>query len=256
MSDKGVNVVRNCLAPLLGKSLYELDRMDLTVTSTLNRELQTRVGQYLKSLRDPAIAAENGLVAHYLLSTDQADKISYSFTLFERTPSGNQVRVQTDTTGLPFNINEGSKLELGSTAKLRTLATYLEIIAELHRKLSGQPVAELHRLQQQQPDILTSWVCSQLLQNRDIELWELLDDAMQRPYYANPGERFFTGGGIHTFGTLTAFVTGSSAENFSSTSALPLQVLKGMAPILLPEINRAAQEEMARKESGMPIARY
>ena len=200
MSDKGVNVVRNRLAPLLGKSLYELDRMDLTVTSTLSRELQTGIGQYLKSLQDPAIAAENGLVAHYLLSADQADKISYSFTLFERTPSGNQVRVQTDTTGLPFNINEGSKLELGSTAKLRTLATYLEIIAELHRKLSGQPVAELHRLLQQQPDILTSWVCSQLLQNRDIELRELLDDAMQRPYSANPGERFFTGGGVHIFG--------------------------------------------------------
>ena len=41
--------------------------------------------------------------------------------------------------------------------------------------------------------------------------------------------------GDHHFGTLTAFVTGSSAENFSFTSALPLQVLKGMAPILLPE---------------------
>lgn len=200
MSDKGVNVVRNRLAPLLGASLYDLDRMDLTVTSTLNRELQSRVGQYLKSLQDPEIAAQNGLVGHYLLSADQTDQISYSFTLFERTPSGNQVRVQTDTTGLPFNINEGSKLELGSTAKLRTLATYLEIIAELHGKLSGQPAAELHRLQQQQPDALTSWVCSQLLNNKDIPLGELLDAAMQRSYSAHPGERFFTGGGIHIFG--------------------------------------------------------
>lgn len=200
MRDKGVNVVRNRLAPLLGTSLYELDRMDLTVTSTLNRELQTGVGQYLKSLQDPEIATKNGLVGHYLLSADQTDKISYSFTLFERTPSGNKVRVQTDTTGLPFNINEGSKLELGSTAKLRTLATYLEIIAELHRNLSGQPAPKLHLLLQQQPDVLTSWVCTQLLQNRDIQLRELLDAAMQRPYSANPGERFFTGGGVHTFG--------------------------------------------------------
>jgi membrane peptidoglycan carboxypeptidase len=200
MSDKGVNVVRNRLAPLLGTSLYELDRMDLTVTSTLNRALQTGVGEYLKSLQHPEIAAQNGIVGHYLLSADQTDKISYSFTLFERTPAGNKIRVQTDTTGLPFNINEGSKLELGSTAKLRTLATYLEIIAELHRNLSGRPVPELHRLQQQQPDMLTFWVCSQLLQNRDIQLRELLDAAMQRRYSANPGERFFTGGGIHTFG--------------------------------------------------------
>jgi membrane peptidoglycan carboxypeptidase len=60
--------------------------------------------------------------------------------------------------------------------------------------------------------------------------------------------------GDHHFGTLTAFVTGSSAENFSFTSALPLQVLKGMAPILLLEVSRAAQVAMARESSGIPIA--
>jgi hypothetical protein len=38
--------------------------------------------------------------------------------------------------------------------------------------------------------------------------------------------------GDHHFGTLTAFVPGRSAENFTFTSALPVQVLKGMAPIL------------------------
>jgi hypothetical protein len=60
--------------------------------------------------------------------------------------------------------------------------------------------------------------------------------------------------GDHHFGTLTAFVTGSSAEDFSFTSALPLQVMKGMAPILLPEIRRTAQGQMARESSGNPVA--
>jgi membrane peptidoglycan carboxypeptidase len=36
------------------------------------------------------------------------------------------------------------------------------------------------------------------------------------------------------FGTLTAYVPGRSAESFTFTSALPVQVLKGMAPILTP----------------------
>jgi membrane peptidoglycan carboxypeptidase len=36
------------------------------------------------------------------------------------------------------------------------------------------------------------------------------------------------------FGTLTAFVPGASAQNFKFTSALPVQVLKGMAPFLSP----------------------
>ena len=40
--------------------------------------------------------------------------------------------------------------------------------------------------------------------------------------------------GDNHFGTLTAFVPGRSAEAFKFTSALPVQVLKGMAPILMP----------------------
>ncbi len=39
--------------------------------------------------------------------------------------------------------------------------------------------------------------------------------------------------GDHHFGTLTAFVPGSKAQNFTFTSALPVQVLKGMAPLLM-----------------------
>jgi hypothetical protein len=40
--------------------------------------------------------------------------------------------------------------------------------------------------------------------------------------------------GDRHFGTLTAFVPGSGAQNFTFTSALPVQVLKGMAPVLMP----------------------
>lgn len=40
--------------------------------------------------------------------------------------------------------------------------------------------------------------------------------------------------GDNHFGTLTAFVPGRTAEAFTFTSALPVQVLKGMAPILMP----------------------
>ena len=40
--------------------------------------------------------------------------------------------------------------------------------------------------------------------------------------------------GPRHFGTLTAYVAGSQASNFRFTSALPVQVMKGMAPILQP----------------------
>jgi membrane peptidoglycan carboxypeptidase len=198
--NKGVNVVRNRIAALFKTSLYALDRMDVSVVSTLDRELQEEVSGYLKSIQEPGFAQEKGLIGKYLLSPDQTDELSYSFTLFERTPAGNMVRVQTDTTTLPFDINEGSKLELGSTAKLRTLATYLEIIAELYGELSPRLPRELVKLINNNPDALTLWVCNQLIWQPGIALKPLLEASMQRTYSANPSERFFTGGGIHVFG--------------------------------------------------------
>lgn len=199
-NNKGVNVIRNRLGPLFDTSLYSLDRMDVTVTTSLNSRLQEEVSLYLKNLENPETASNFGLIGKSLLESDQTDDLSYSFTLFERTAKGNMVRIQTDTTQLPFDINEGSKLELGSTAKLRTLATYLEIIAELHANLSKLSPLELENLIQQKTDNLTHWVCNQLQQNPTLQVRPLLEAAMSRQYSASPAERFFTGGGIHNFG--------------------------------------------------------
>ena len=49
--------------------------------------------------------------------------------------------------------------------------------------------------------------------------------------------------GENHFGTLTAFVTGDTSSSYSFTSALPLQVLKSMAPVLLPYL----QEQNAKQ---------
>ena len=198
--NKGVNVVRNRLSSLLDSSLYDLDRMDMAVTSTIDSRLQEDVSWYLSNLQTPYGAAAMGLIGKYLLTPDQAQALSYSFTLFEKTPAGNMVRVQTDTTETPFDINEGSKLELGSTAKLRTLVTYLEIIAELHNQLLRKKPEEIEEFNRRHPDILTTWVCNQLLLTPRMPIRTMLERAMERSYSANPEERFFTGGGLHVFG--------------------------------------------------------
>lgn len=196
-TQKGVNMVRNRLANLLDVSLYQLDRMDLMATTTLDRDLQEQVTAHLRSLQDPAVAETQGLVGEYLLRPGQATNLRYSFTLFERSALGNQVRVQTDNTDIPFDINEGSKLELGSTAKLRVLASYLEIIAELHQRYAPQSLAA--QLDDPEEDPLTRWVQTQFTAQPDITLEQMLAAAMDRRYSASPGESFFTGGGKHTF---------------------------------------------------------
>ncbi|NQD76967.1 transglycosylase domain-containing protein [Pseudomonas sp. CM27] len=200
VTNKGISLARNRLAAMLNRPLYDLDRLDLSATSTLQADLQLQVSQYLKNLADPAFAAQMGLIGERLLTTKTTDQVSYSFTLFERTADGSRVRVQTDSTNQPFDINEGSKLELGSTAKLRVLTTYLEIIAELHDKYAGKPPAELKKVEVAELDRITQWSLEWLAQNsKNQSLDAMLDAALERKYSANTGEAFFTGGGMHVF---------------------------------------------------------
>lgn len=199
-SDKGISVARSRLSNLLGMPLYDLDRLDLSARSTLQRDLQQQASTYLQNLADPDFAGKIGLFGERLLSPEKTAEVRYSFTLFERTPTGSRVRVQTDSTDQPFDINEGSKLELGSTAKLRVLATYLEIIAELHQRHAGKSPAELRQVDIAEQDYLSRWAVGYLQANPEADLASMLEDALERRYSASPNERFFTGGGLHTFG--------------------------------------------------------
>lgn len=199
-SDKGISVARSRLSNLLGMPLYDLDRLDLSARSTLQRNLQQQASTYLQNLADPDFAGKIGLFGERLLSPEKTAEVRYSFTLFERTPTGSRVRVQTDSTDQPFDINEGSKLELGSTAKLRVLATYLEIITELHQRHAGKSPAELRQVDIAEQDYLSRWAVGYLQANPEASLASMLEDALERRYSASPNERFFTGGGLHTFG--------------------------------------------------------
>ncbi len=197
--DKGLQVARSRLSRMLGTSFYDLDRLDLAARTTLHGDLQRQVSDYLYRLADPDFAGEIGLFGERLLAPEMTAEVNYSFTLFERGEDGYRVRIQTDNTGQPFDINEGSKLELGSTAKLRVLATYLEVIAELHQRHAGKPSDALRSIEVDRQDALSRWVIDQLIASPDLDLRTLLDDAMQRRYSASPHEAFFTGGGRHTF---------------------------------------------------------
>lgn len=200
ITNKGISLARNRLAGMLNRPLYDLDRLDLSATSTLQGDLQNQVSDYLKKLSDPAFAGEMGLIGERLLTSKTTDQVRYSFTLFERTADGSRVRVQTDSNDQAFDINEGSKLELGSTAKLRVLTTYLQIIAELHDKYAGKPVSELKKVDVAELDRLTQWSLEWLtLNSKNQNLDAMLDAALERKYSANTGEAFFTGGGMHVF---------------------------------------------------------
>lgn len=182
-------------------SLYELDRLDLTVASTLDATVQAAVTNRLRELRTPASAKAAGLAAKQLLARGDPARVVYSFTLIERGATANVLRVQTDNFDQPLNINEGTKLDLGSTAKLRTLVTYLDIMAGLHQRLASLDKAQLRALAVDRRDVLTRWAVSYFLaaKDPDRDLGAMLDAALERRYSASPGEGFMTGGGLHHF---------------------------------------------------------
>lgn len=199
--DKTALLIRNRVAALLGRSLYQTDRLDLTVQTTLNLPLQEKINRYLNQLEQLSYANSAGIIGPRLLRDDQIRGVKYSFTLYESTPTGNKLRVQTDNHAeQPFDLNEGSKLELGSTAKLRTLTTYLEMVAEIHQLYAEEPSGQLAFLDIAPQDQLTQWAINYLIANPGVNLTTMLNAALDREFSADPRTSFFTGGGLHTFG--------------------------------------------------------
>ena len=205
---KASNAIRNHLANLLGDNrMYNLDRLDLSVVSTLDAQAQTAVTQVLRDLRDPEKAKAAGLTGKGMLGNGDPANVVYSFTLLEKGEQNNLLRLQTDNFDQPLDINEGAKLDLGSTAKLRTLVTYLDIVDQLNKKYAVMDAAALGKVVIDPQDKLSAWALEYFkalpIEKGGRELTPMLNAAMERKYSGNPGEGFFTGGGLHHFGNFS-----------------------------------------------------
>ena len=198
---KAVNVMRTHVSGLLGDiSLYSLDRLDLTAASTMDSKAQAAVTEVLRNLRNPETAKAAGLTGKGMLGNGDPANVVYSFTLLEKGENANYLRLQTDNYDQPLDINDGAKLDLGSTAKLRTLVTYLDIIAQLHQRYKDMDGAALNKVVLDPKDKLSQWAIDYLKTPGTHDLPAMLNAAMERTYSAETSEGFFTGGGMHYFG--------------------------------------------------------
>jgi membrane peptidoglycan carboxypeptidase len=197
---KAANAIRTRLLSLLKyPQLYDLDQVDLTVKSTMDNDANERVTDILRRITDEESVKELGLGGSRNLAKGDPSKVIYSLTLFERVGNANVLRVQTDNFDNPFSINEGTRLDLGSTAKLRTLTTYLAIVGETYDRYAGKSKAELTRALESDLDPISEFVAKLCALNPRITLAQVLEMALERRYSASPYESFFTGGGLHTF---------------------------------------------------------
>ena len=213
--NKAANAIRTNMMDALGvTNLYDLNRLHLQVDSTFDVSLQKQVTEFLNRLADPNFIKAHGLNGERLLENADPAKVIYSFLLLEATPSGNLIRVQADNFAAPFDFNKSVKLELGSTAKLRTLTHYLEVMAALYGELAGLDNKQLGQRAQSARDPLTKWAIETVRNEKLPDLQSFLDLAMERRYSASPYEEFFTGGGLHHF---------DNFEKEDNTRILPLR---------------------------------
>lgn len=200
LGDKGTLALRADLLREFGlPNTYALDRMDLTVGSTFDGEAQRTISKQLRALADPNAAGAAGLNGLNLLGPSNDGSVIYSFTLYEKSPKGNLLRVESDSYDQPLSINRGTRLELGSTAKLRTLVTYLEAVTQLHQEFGGAKQAEREGARFKHRDHITQWALAYLEATPKSGLTAMLEAALDRQYSASPAENFFTGGGLHQF---------------------------------------------------------
>ena len=245
---KATTALRTRLSGLLKVPLtYDLDRVDLEAASSLDGRTQRAATTLLRGLGQRSGAKAAGLVGFRLLSAgDDPAPLVFSFTLFERGEHANRLRVQTDNLDQPFDINEGARLDLGSTAKLRTLLTYLELVSELHARWSSVDGVMLAALEVDQRDALGRWARDYLLRAEDRSLPGMLAAAMERRYSASPAEAFFTGGGLHRFKN---FEPGDNARMLSVREALTRSV-----NLVFIRLMRDIVQHLIAGDSGSPGA--
>lgn len=200
VADKATDELRDQLVSGLDlANYYALDHLDLTGWSSIDASAQERVSSVLSRLGDPLYDRSLGLFGRQLLGGASPARLAWSVVLYERGEGANYVRIRADSLNQPFDINAGAKLMLGSTAKLRTLITYLDIVAKLHRKLAPLPRGQLLAAAAAATgDPIGKWAADYLAGAKDRSLAAMLDAAMQRTYSASPGT-FFTGGGMQSF---------------------------------------------------------
>ena len=199
-ANKAPNAIRAALLPQLGlDNFYALDRLDLTVRTTLDQQAQESVSRFLQGLSSPQAVQAAGLTGHQLLGAQKQSPVIYSVMLYERANGANVLRLQTDNYNQPLDINQGTRLQLGSTAKLRTLIEYLQLVEQLHGEYAGQAAAQLAQVKVLPGDALTKWAVGYLAAAQDRGLEPMLRAALARKYSGSPGESFFTAGGLHHF---------------------------------------------------------
>ena len=166
---KSTEQVRNRLVGLLHlPDLYALDRLDLTVETSIDTDTQARVASVMERLSDPAFLRGAGMYGHGLLNGADPSKIAWSFVLYER-GDGPQ-----PCPGARRQPEPAVRHQLGleTAARLDREAAHPGHLSADHRRAARASSrtcrhAELSRLAASANDALSGWAASYLARAQD-----------------------------------------------------------------------------------------
>ncbi|RAL23791.1 hypothetical protein DL240_06455 [Lujinxingia litoralis] len=132
-----------------------------------------------------------------------------SVAVYAHAPGRLEPRAIVDTDPRAVDLATEGRLDLGSTAKLRVLISYLNAVEQAYREMRDRGRAST-------TDPLGRFVARELQKNPELGLDELLQRALQRRVSADPDQVFYTGGGPHEFQNVNP---GHNTRTFNVASA-------------------------------------
>lgn len=186
--NKSQDLVRRRLSRILGTTNHDLDKLDLSANTTIDYRLQSQIELFFEKLKDPNFLDEHHLRVPKLLDQTNPENVIYSLTLYKLEDGEAKLRAIYDSQNQPFSFNDAGKVELGSSAKLRVIVSYLNAVKKAYEEKQESKLDKTDPI-------------SILVKNSAAEtLEEVLLESLEKIYSASPNESFFTGGGIHRFG--------------------------------------------------------
>ena len=220
--DKATDLIRIDLMQKIGEDrLQVLDLMDIDAKSTLDGKATAAATDFIKRITEnPELIREAGLIGENILSDPEAAKhLRIALTIFETLGDRRALRVQADNIKGQFNMNEKSKMDLGSTWKPIVVGEYLlrmsymynlycndvrDAVEILHKDMCQKSPDELKEIATDKKDTLTKWAVDYLSNpEKDRSLQAMVDAAMERVYSGNPNETFFTDSGLQRYSNYT-----------------------------------------------------
>lgn len=135
ISEKTLTTIKNDFSKIIGeKNRYDLSNKDFKLTTSIDLGKQKILESVLEDIKSGRNTDKYGLYGERLLSKNEEKRVDYAINLYElENKNGvgmSNLVASYETDKRPSSFLNGGKFELGSTAKLRVLTSFLQLMEQ------------------------------------------------------------------------------------------------------------------------------